>query len=83
MPTTTPTAAPRVIDVRKPAGSLIIYDGSGESLVGPIIQQFSDSTGIEVPVNYAGTPQAASTLLEEGNHFPADMFFAQNPGVLP
>ena len=81
-PTTAPTATPKVIEVEKPAGNLIIYSGRSESLVDPIIQQFSDATGIEVRVNYAGTPQIAATLMEEGDNSPADVFFAQDPGGL-
>ena len=33
-------------------------------------------------VKYAGTPQLAATLLEEGDNTPADIFFAQDPGGL-
>ena len=72
-----------VIEVQKPAGSLIIYHWSNESPVAPITQQFSDATGVEVRVNYAGTHQTAATLLEEGNNSPPDMFSAQDPGGLP
>lgn len=63
-------------------GELVIYSGRSESLVAPIIQQFSDATGIEVKVKYAKTPQLAATLLEEGENTPADVFFAQDPGGL-
>ena len=61
---------------------LTIYSGRSSSLVDPIIQQFSDATGIKVGVKYAGTPQLAATLLEEGDKTPADIFFAQDPGGL-
>ena len=63
-------------------GSLTVYSGRSESLVGPIIQQFGQVTGINVSVKYAGTPQLAATLLEEGDRTPADVFFAQDPGGL-
>ncbi len=62
--------------------SLTIYSGRSKLLVGPIIQQFSEATEIEVQVNYAGTPLLAATLLEEGDRTPADVFFAQDPGGL-
>ena len=61
---------------------LVIYSGRSESLVDAVIQQFSQATGVEVEVKYAGTPQLAATLLEEGENSPADIFFAQDPGGL-
>ena len=64
------------------AGSLTVYSGRSETLVGLVIQRFEDATGIDVSVKYAGTPQLAATLLEEGRNTPADVFFAQDPGGL-
>ena len=63
-------------------GSLTVYSGRSESLVGPIIKQFGEATGVEVRVKYAGTAQLAATLLEEGDNSPADVFLAQEPGGL-
>ena len=63
-------------------GTLTVYSGRSESLVGPLIQRFQEETGLEVAVKYAGTPELASTLLEEGKNSPADVFFAQDPGGL-
>ena len=63
-------------------GSITVYSGRSESLVDPIIQQFSEATGIEVSVKYASTPEMAATLQEEGDRSPADVFFAQDPGGL-
>ena len=70
------------LEAFKPTGPLIVYSGRSESLVGAIIQQFSDATGIKVSVKYANTPQLVATLLEEGERTPADIFFAQDPGGL-
>lgn len=64
------------------AGSLVIYSGRSESLVGPIITQFAEASGIDVRVKYGGTAELAATIREEGNNTPADVFFAQDPGGL-
>ncbi len=64
------------------AGSLVVYSGRSESLVGPIIEQFRQATGIDVQVKYGSTAEIAATLLEEGANSPADVFFAQDPGGL-
>ena len=64
------------------AGSLTVYSGRSDTLVAPLIERFADATGIDIQVKYAGTPQLAATLLEEGGNTPADVFFAQDPGGL-
>lgn len=63
-------------------GSLVIYSGRAESLIGPIIEQFEAETGLDVAVRYGSTGEIAATLLEEGENSPADIFYAQDPGGL-
>ena len=77
-----PTPTARIVEEAASPGDLIVYVGRGESLVGPIMDQFASLTGINVQVKYGGTAELASTLLEEGSRSPADVFFAQDPGGL-
>ena len=69
-------------DTPQSAGELVVYSGRSESLVGPVIDQFAETSGIDVQVKYGGTSELAATLQEEGDNSPADVFFAQDPGGL-
>jgi len=62
--------------------TLTVYSGRKESLVGPILARFTEATGLDVAVRYAGTPELASTLLAEGTAADADVFYAQESGYL-
>ena len=64
------------------ADSITLYSGRSEDLVQPLIDQFSESTGITVTVKYAGSADLAATITEEGSNSPADVFFAQDPASL-
>lgn len=63
-------------------GVLTVYSGRNESLLGPILQQFSEDTGIAVEVLYGGTSAVANQILTEGENSPADVFIAQDGGAL-
>ena len=62
--------------------TLTVYSGRSESLVDPLLESFSEETGIEIRVKYAGSAAIASTILEEGKNTPADVVFLQDPGSL-
>ncbi|GAB4581683.1 MAG: iron ABC transporter substrate-binding protein [Anaerolineales bacterium] len=66
----------------EPSAPLVLYSGRSESLVAPVIQLFSETSGVEVEVRYGNTAEIAATLLEEGENTPADVFWAQDPGGL-
>lgn len=64
------------------ADPLVVYSGRGESLVGPLYEQFEKETGIKLDVRYNSTSAAATQLLHEGKDSPADVAFFQESGYL-
>lgn len=65
-----------------PQNTLVLYCGRSQSLVGPLIEEFTRQTGIQVQVKYAGTPQLVGLLQEEADKSPADLFWAQDAASL-
>lgn len=76
-PATSTTGATPTSDKR-----ITVYSGRNEGLVKPLLERFTQQTGITVEARYAGTSAMATQLLEEGDRSPADVFFAQDAGAL-
>ena len=82
-PEADPTAAAgSAVTGQGSGGSLTLYSGRTQELVGPLIERFSQSTGIKVEARYADTAALAATLLEEKGRSPADVYLAQDAGAL-
>ncbi len=77
-----PVSAQNAAQVPLSGETLTVYSGRSEDLIGPILQQFTDETGVQVEVRYGNTAEMAAVILEEGDNSPADVYIAQDAGAL-
>jgi iron(III) transport system substrate-binding protein len=61
---------------------LTIYSGRQQELIAPLLEDFSDQTGIGIDVRYGDSADLALLIDEEGDRSPADVFLSQSPGAV-
>ncbi len=63
-------------------GTLTVYSGRSEELIGPLLDRFTAETGIEVEVRYGSSADLALVIDQEADRSPADVFISQSPGAV-
>jgi iron(III) transport system substrate-binding protein len=61
---------------------LSIRSGRTENLVGPLIEQFEEESGIDVDIRYGDSADLALLTAEEGDRTTTDVFISQSPGAV-
>lgn len=66
------------------ADSVTIYSGRNEDLIQPILDQFTEATGVDVNVKYGDSADLALLIDEEAaaDNVQPDVFLSQSPGSL-
>ncbi len=77
-----PASDPPATDSPADGASLTVYSGRGEDLVGPIIDRFVETSGIDVEVRYGNSAEMLLLIQEEGANSPADVYYSQGAGFL-
>lgn len=61
---------------------LVVYSGRTQDLVGPLLEDFAEESGISIDVRYGDSADLALLIDEEGDRSPADVFISQSPGAV-
>ena len=62
--------------------SLVVYSGRTENLLGPLLEDFENESGIDIDPRYGDSADLALLIDEEGDRSPADVFISQSPGAV-
>jgi iron(III) transport system substrate-binding protein len=63
------------------AKTITVYSGRSAELIAPLLEKFSEQTGISVDFKTGDSPELAQVIAQEGDASPADVFISQNPGA--
>jgi iron(III) transport system substrate-binding protein len=61
---------------------LVVYSGRTSNLIGPLLEDFAEQSGISIDVRYDESANLALLIDEEGDRTPADVFISQSPGAV-
>ncbi len=78
----TPGTGNTAADDSSDTGTVTVYSGRGEDLVGPLIEMFENETGIDTEVRYGDSAEMLLLIQEEGDNSPADVYYSQGAGFL-
>jgi iron(III) transport system substrate-binding protein len=78
----TETTGSTATDGSSDIGTVTVYSGRGEDLVGPLLEVFETETGIDTEVRYGDSAEMLLLIQEEGDNSPADVYYSQGAGYL-
>jgi iron(III) transport system substrate-binding protein len=66
------------------SGTLTVYSGRNQDLIGPLLTQFAEEEGVDIEVRYGDSTDLALQIAEEeeSGESPADVFLSQSPGAV-
>jgi iron(III) transport system substrate-binding protein len=61
--------------------TLTLYSGRNQELIEPLLDRFTEETGISVEFKGGDSAELALLIEQEGDRSPADVFISQSPGA--